>query len=75
MTHILGHNCATCSFWTGDKKKGVGEGQCHRYPKVAAGVVPTQNPLTRQVQPMALFAWPQLSATEWCGEWQPDLTS
>ncbi len=72
MSHDLNNTCSTCHYWTGDKNKKVGDGQCHRFPPQAAGIIPQQNPITRQTIPAVLSAFPSCAAGEWCGEWQPE---
>ena len=70
MSHDkLTETCCRCDFWTGDKKKKEGQGQCRRYPPQNAGVVPTQN-LAGQVQPSIIAGFPSTRASEWCGEFK-----
>lgn len=69
MSHDLNKTCSTCYFWTGDKKRKEGDGACKRYPPQVAGMVPQQNPITREVRPAIISAWSSCAAAEWCGEW------
>lgn len=71
----LSKTCSACVFWTGDKKRADGEGQCRRWPKQAGGMVGRVNMLTQKQEPVVLFTYPQSSAGEWCGEWQPEIVS
>lgn len=64
--------CSACTYWTGDRKNG-GQGECRRFPVQVGGVVPQQNALTGQVQPMAMSAWPICASTAWCGEFQSEM--
>ena len=58
--------CATCTYWTGDRKKG-GSGQCRRLPVAVAGIIP-QRDLVGNTVPGVISAWPSCNSTEWCGE-------
>lgn len=71
MTHDLNDNCATCKFWTGDKKRKEGDGQCHRYPPKPAGVIPRAG-LSGKVEPAVISAFPSCAASAWCGEFVQD---
>ena len=71
MSHNLEHRCQRCCFWTGDPRDDNGQGECRRYPMHAGGVVPVQNQLTRQAQPMIIWGHPETKAGHWCGEFSP----
>lgn len=48
--------CATCRFYG---NRGYGLGPCLRYP-----------PVVRSVPTGAKTEWPQVSSSNWCGEYQ-----
>lgn len=60
-----GKRCETCRFWERDGETGLGE--CHRNPPVA---IPLMLLPGGENYEHALAAWPELTATDWCGEWK-----
>ena len=60
--------CHLCKFWTGDRKDIHGNGECHRFPPLPAGLIPQQN-LAGQVVPGVISAFPTCSGLAWCGEY------
>jgi len=73
MSHDLNHTCGTCNYWTGDKAKRSGNGECHRLPPAAAGIIQTRHHMTGETQPAIMSGFPSVSAANWCGEYQPEL--
>lgn len=58
--------CEGCRFWERDGETRLGE--CHRNPPVA---IPLMLLPDGENYEHALVAWPELMASDWCGEWKP----
>ena len=59
--------CRRCHFWTGNRHGPDNtQGECHRYPPMAAGLVQQQGVAGPQMAVVTAFA--VISGLAWCGE-------
>ena len=70
--------CENCRFWEEKKEikpgNGVRMGFCRRNPPIATGCfVPKAGRIAGTVTPqlVEMTIWPQVSANNWCGEFEP----
>ena len=67
-------SCATCRYFSTTKTGGE-VGACRARPPTLVLVGMAQHPVTQRPVPVTNSFWPQVQASEWCGEHAVQLRS
>ena len=60
--------CSNCEYWVGRRDVPESLGECRYDAPRVVGIIPMQNPVTRQTEPKAMTCFPNIAGKAWCGK-------